>query len=167
MADDYKRAVGQRLRAVRHMQGLTLAEVEERSDGRWKAVVIGSYERGDRGVSVARLSEIAAFYGVPVSHLLPTEQSPATEHAGATVDLAVLAELGEEHTTLRRFVDRIVEERGDYNGRLLTLRAEDVRAISTAHGDEPAAFLDRLREEGLVVDEGDGVTPGPPPARAL
>ena len=70
--DDYKREVGRRLRAVRHMQGLTLADVEDRSDGEWKAVVVGSYERGDRGISVPRLSSLAAFYGVPLAPLLPT-----------------------------------------------------------------------------------------------
>ena len=39
--------------------------------GRWKAVVVGSYERGDRAVTVQRLAELAEFYGVPVYELLP------------------------------------------------------------------------------------------------
>src|ERR1700709_2873891 len=38
---------------------------------RWRGVVGGSYERGDRAVTVQRLSELAVFYGVPVSELLP------------------------------------------------------------------------------------------------
>jgi len=68
---DYARALGVRLRAIRAQQGLSLHGVEAKSDGRWKAVVIGSYERGDRAVTVQRLAELADFYGVPVAELLP------------------------------------------------------------------------------------------------
>ena len=73
---DYARALGARLRAIRQQQGLSLHGVEERSQGRWKAVVVGSYERGDRAVTVQKLAELADFYAVPVSELLP-DASPA------------------------------------------------------------------------------------------
>ena len=69
MSTDYSRALGARLRAIRNQQGLSLQGVEDKSHGRWKAVVVGSYERGDRAVTVQRLSELAVFYGVPVSEL--------------------------------------------------------------------------------------------------
>src|SRR4051794_38302350 len=71
MATEDARALGGRLRAIRTQQGLSLHGVEEKSDGRWKAVVVGSYERGDRAVTVQRLAELADFYTVPVSELLP------------------------------------------------------------------------------------------------
>ena len=71
MSSDYARSLGARLRAIRTQQGLSLHGVEEKSEGRWKAVVVGSYERGDRAVTVQRLAELADFYGVPVSALLP------------------------------------------------------------------------------------------------
>ena len=71
METDYQAALGGRLRAIRGQQGLSLQAVEEKSEGRWKAVVVGSYERGDRAISVSKLAELADFYGVPVSHLLP------------------------------------------------------------------------------------------------
>ncbi|MBA3277972.1 MAG: transcriptional regulator, partial [Geodermatophilaceae bacterium] len=48
MSSDYARALGARLRGIRNQQGLSLQGVEDKSDGRWKAVVVGSYERGDR-----------------------------------------------------------------------------------------------------------------------
>ncbi|HVQ88746.1 MAG TPA: helix-turn-helix transcriptional regulator, partial [Actinomycetes bacterium] len=64
---DYAKALGARLRAIRQQQGLSLHGVEEKSDNRWKAVVVGSYERGDRAVTVQKLAELADFYGVPVS----------------------------------------------------------------------------------------------------
>ena len=71
MSTEYAKALGARLRAIRTQQGLSLHGVEQKSQGRWKAVVVGSYERGDRAVTVQRLAELAHFYGVPVHELLP------------------------------------------------------------------------------------------------
>ena len=59
--------VGHRLRAIRRQQGLSLEDVEERSGGRWSASAVGAYERGYRVLSLARLRELAEFYGVPMS----------------------------------------------------------------------------------------------------
>jgi len=70
---DYAKAVGERLRAIRQQHGLSLKSVEQRSRGRWKAVVVSSYERGDRAVSVQRLYELAEFYAVPITELLPSD----------------------------------------------------------------------------------------------
>jgi predicted transcriptional regulator len=63
---DYAKALGSKLRGIRQQQGLSLHGVEQKSGGRWKAVVVGSYERGDRAVTVQKLAELADFYGVPV-----------------------------------------------------------------------------------------------------
>src|SRR2546421_1064607 len=76
MPSDYARALGSRLRSIRTQQGLSLHGVEEKSLGRWKAVVVGSYERGDRAVTVQKLAELADFYGVPVVELLPEGRGP-------------------------------------------------------------------------------------------
>ena len=62
---------------------LSLHGVEEKSDNRWKAVVVGSYERGDRAVTVQKLAELADFYGVPVSELLARQQSRGCRRAAA------------------------------------------------------------------------------------
>lgn len=150
MSDSYQNELGARLRAVRMMQGLTLADVEERSGGKWKAVVVGSYERGDRSVTVARLSELAAFYGVPISHLLPTNGGGDTRDR-VTVDLLALEDAGPEFQTLLRYVRRIQQERGDYNGRMLTLRLDDLRTVATAEGDDPDGLLERMRDLDLVL----------------
>jgi transcriptional regulator with XRE-family HTH domain len=58
------------LRAVRKTKGLTLKEVETKSGGVWKAVVIGSYERCDRALSVKKAINLANFYQVPLDELL-------------------------------------------------------------------------------------------------
>ena len=149
-ADTYQNELGNRLRSVRMMQGLTLADVEERSRGTWKAVVVGSYERGDRSVTVARLSELAQFYGVPISHLLPDNQD-GDGRERVTVDLVALESASGEFMTLVRYVRRIQHERGDYNGRMLTLRLDDLRTVATAEGDDPEALLDRLHELELIL----------------
>ncbi len=75
---DYAKALGGKLRAIRQQQGLSLHGVEQKSGGRWKAVVVGSYERGDRAVTVQKLAELADFYGgVPVAELLPEGRIPS------------------------------------------------------------------------------------------
>src|SRR3954467_10832154 len=89
--EGYATALGARLRAIRMQQHLSLHGVERKSGGRWKAVVVGSYERGDRAVSVQRLAELADFYGVPVNDLLPGETvEVSTPLGGAPLSRVVL-----------------------------------------------------------------------------
>ena len=69
MSTDHRWALGARLRTIRNQQRLSLQGVDDH--GRWKAVVVHSYECGDRAVTVQRLSELAVSSGVPLSELLP------------------------------------------------------------------------------------------------
>ena len=69
----YVRAVGARLRVVRHQIGLSLQAVEATSDHEFKASVLGAYERGERAISVSRLQRLARLYRVSVDQLLPQE----------------------------------------------------------------------------------------------
>lgn len=162
--NDYQQQLGARLRAIRNQQGLTLQQVEERSGGRWKAVVVGSYERGDRAVSVAKLAQLADFYRVPVSELLP-EAAPRA--AGGRVDepklVLDLGRLAEEAgdddealTVLSRYAERIQIERGDYNGRVLTLRTDDLHTLAAVFDADVGELLDRLRERAVLRGAGDG-----------
>src|SRR4051812_9512671 len=81
--EPHSKALGPRVRAIPVHQGLSPHGVEKKSGGKWKGVVIGSYERGSRAVSVQRLAELAEFYGVPVAELLPEGSSTS-----AAVDAA-------------------------------------------------------------------------------
>jgi transcriptional regulator with XRE-family HTH domain len=63
--------LGATLRARRRELGLTLADVEARTGGEFKASVVGAYERGERAVSVPRLMGLAELYGMPARGLLP------------------------------------------------------------------------------------------------
>src|SRR6476469_6310285 len=124
---DYARALGSKLRAIRAQQHLSLHGVERKSGGRWKAVVVGSYERGDRAVSVQRLAELAEFYGVPVGELLPDEQPPMSTAPGLSKIVLNLERLQtmqqEEIAPLARFAAAIQRRRGDYGNRVLSIRA--------------------------------------------
>src|SRR5581483_9670629 len=89
-AQRFDRALGVRLRAIRTQQHLSLQGVERNSDGRWKAVVVGSYERGDRAISVHRLAELAEFYGVPLAELLPGAGAESPAAPAAALSTVVL-----------------------------------------------------------------------------
>lgn len=149
---DYAKKLGARLRSIRQQQGLSLQGVEEKSNGRWKAVVVGSYERGDRSVTVARLSELAEFYRVPIAELLPGEAPTRLDGAGKVVlNLEALASLhGDEFTALARFVRSIQQQRGDYNGKMLSIRGDDLRALAIVYDTSPAELVDQLDGWGVL-----------------
>lgn len=149
MTTDYAKSLGARLRAIRTQQGLSLHGVEKKSQGRWKAVVVGSYERGDRAVTVQKLAELADFYGVPVSELLP-EGRQATGGEPATrivLDLETLGRLpAEKAGPLARYAAAIQSQRGDYNGKVLSIRAEDLRSLAIIYDVSPGELTDWLIE---------------------
>lgn len=154
---DYQKRLGGRLRAIRQQQGLTLQQVEELSTGKWKAVVVGSYERGDRAVSVAKLAELSEFYNVPVSELLPKEDLTATTTVGppskVMLDLRRLSrgDLDPDLRPVSRFAHTIQLQRGDFNGNVLTIRGEDLRALSVIYGTDPEDLVIRLEDEGVLA----------------
>ena len=168
MAQDYAHALGARLRSIRAQQGLSLHGVEEKSEGRWKAVVVGSYERGDRAVTVAKLAELAEFYGVPVAELLPDAR--AARRGAPTpklvIDLQRLAELpAHQAGPLARYAAAIQSQRGDYNGKVLTIRSEDLRSLAVIYDMTPEDLTEQL-VRWWVLPEGQSWTgSGPAPGR--
>ena len=156
---EFAKQLGARLRAIRQQQNLSLNAVQELSGGRWKAVVVGSYERGDRALTVVRLAELAAFYDVPVSQIIPntTVAAPQTARGGASaivIDLQVLRELPEHQVgPLARFAKAIQDQRGDYNNRMLSIRREDVRSLSVIYDLAPDELLKQLRAWGVLIGE--------------
>ena len=67
----FSRQLGCMLRVARLNCGLSLAQVEERSGGRWTKASLGDYESGRRKIKAETFAELAAFYGVPLDALLP------------------------------------------------------------------------------------------------
>ena len=153
MSTDYSRALGARLRAIRNQQGLSLQGVEDKSHGRWKAVVVGSYERGDRAVTVQRLSELAVFYGVPVSELLPDPRpsSAVTTSTKIVLNLESLGSLpADEAGPLARYASTIQAQRHDYNGKVLSIRTEDLKSLAIIYDMSPDELTTRLIEWGVL-----------------
>jgi transcriptional regulator with XRE-family HTH domain len=156
---DYSRKVGERLRAIRKQKRLSLQEVEASSNQEFKASVLGAYERGERAISVPRLQRLAGFYNVPVDQLLPTEgvgssadlREPSDE-APVKISLTRLEELnGAEADMLNRYLRMIQVQRQDFNGRVLTIRRDDLRAIACILGTGVEGASERLDELGLAL----------------
>ena len=163
----YAVKVGARLRAIRKQKRLSLQDVEAGSEQEFKASVLGAYERGERAISVPRLQRLARFYNVPVDQLLPTDddgvgpdavidldQGTVTSSRGGedpvTLDLHRLGSLGsQEATLLGRYLGMIQVQRQDFNGRMLTVRRDDLRAIACLLDTTPDGARGRLDEMGL------------------
>jgi len=159
-AVDYSKALGDRLRNIRVQKGMSLQDVQQASKGKWKAAVVGAYERGDRNVTVARLSELADFYGVPVSEILPEDggtmaPSAAEARRRVVLDLEGLKKVPEhDRDPLSRFTHAIQIQRGDYNGRVLTIREDDLMALALLYQTTADELSRRLQEWGLIATNG-------------
>jgi transcriptional regulator with XRE-family HTH domain len=153
MSSEYAKDLGAKLRAIRTQQGLSLHGVEEKSQGRWKAVVVGSYERGDRAVTVQRLAELADFYGVPVQELLPgTAPGGAAEPPPKLVlDLERLSQVPSDKAgPLQRYAATIQSQRGDYNGKVLSIRQDDLRTLAVIYDQSPSVLTEQLIGWGVL-----------------
>lgn len=147
-------AVGTRLRGVRRAKGFSLDDVERLSGGQWSASAIGAYERGFRNLSLPRLKELATFYDVPMSVLLgemeTLDGSPRAQRI--TLDLERLKTIPEANPVWR-YLQAIIRERGDYNGRVLSVRRDDARALcAVLHVNEPG-LVEKLSGWGVLVAE--------------
>jgi transcriptional regulator with XRE-family HTH domain len=159
-ATPYARRVGERLRAIRRQKRLSLQDVEASSGQEFKASVLGAYERGERAISVPRLQRLARFYNVPVDQLLPPDEGPAFPGGGASagfaepskvaIDLAKLDAMDTPSADmLGRFLRMIQLQRQDFNGKVLTVRWDDVPAIACMLGTTPEQAVRHLDELGL------------------
>jgi transcriptional regulator with XRE-family HTH domain len=168
----YGRKVGERLRAIRRQKRLSLQEVEATSNQEFKASVLGAYERGERAISVPRLQRLARLYRVPVDQLLPRDpddefassngdgaivdlrdgRRPAPQPQAVKIDLARLQTLDAPGVDLLlRYVQMIQVQRQDFNGRVLTIRRDDLRAIACILDTTPDEAVARLDALGLCL----------------
>jgi transcriptional regulator with XRE-family HTH domain len=170
VSPSYAKRLGEHLRAVREGKGLSLSAVARASDREFKAAALGNYERGERAISVPRLARLARIYGVPVDALLPDIDSPdlASDLAFAprpgsasaavddgdnvTIDLTQLEKVSEpEVDLLSRYLRMIETQRRDFNGRMLTIRRDDIRAIGYICGQGARQLVRRLDQLHLLL----------------
>jgi len=152
----YNELVGSRVRSIRKQRGLSLQDVQRLSAGEFKAAVVGAYERGERSLSLPRLHRLAQFFQVPISQFLPQEEAGETTMAplpsgGVTIDLNRLERLsGTEAVIFNRFLRSIQMMRQDFNGKVLTIRRDDLRLLALLIDQSEDAFAERLTELGLT-----------------
>lgn len=154
----FTRLVGERLRRIRQQKKLSLSEVETTSESEFKASVLGAYERGERAISVPRLERLARFYGVSIDQLLPRENSGVSESMSSDavpkklrIDVAKLSTMnGPQFEMLERFLRMIQVQRQDFNGKVITVRGHDTRAIAVMLDVPVDQVGDKLAELGLL-----------------
>jgi len=128
--------ISARIRAQRKARSLTLQDIEKLSNGRIKAVVMGSYERGSRAISLARTIEIANLFAIPLSELIEAPRKIEGGSNGLLIfDLRKLREISSssdrvEISRIKAFVSAICERRRDWNGEVLTLRSGDLDTLT-------------------------------------
>ena len=135
-SDEQIKAIAASLRQIRKQKGYTLKAVEKLSLGKWKAVVVGSYERQDRALSLNRAIGLARFYQVPLDQLLGLAspvQNLNFQKEALIVDLR--RALGnppreDSDAIFQKFLTSLCSKRRDWNGEVLSLRARDIETIS-------------------------------------
>jgi len=145
-----------RLRQIRKQQNLTLKQVEIRSRGKWKAVVIGSYERGTRSLSISKAKSLCEFYGVPLSALFQSEgiqQVPPTEGA-LRIDLRNLRSKISQNDSLigqlHNLLSFIARRRDDWNGEIMTIRLQDNEVLGLLVQKEQSELRKALEIRDLL-----------------
>jgi transcriptional regulator with XRE-family HTH domain len=143
--------LGARLRIIRKSQKMSLQEVEKKSLGHWKAVVIGSYERADRALSVGKLAELLHFYQVPISSCFSMPSTDKAEIRELILDLHKIRNLGEEVAPMHRYISAITTKREDWNGQLLSLRKSDLETLSILFETSESALYEQLKKWGVLI----------------
>ena len=158
----YPAQVGERLRSIRRQKRMSLLDVEAASGKEFKASVLGAYERGERAISVPRLQRLAGLYTVPVAQLLPASEEnldaddrslgmPFGARTTMTIDLERVRNLeGAEAELVNRYLRGIQVQRQDFNGKVLTVRSDDLRALVCMLGVASDAAVSQLELLGLA-----------------
>jgi len=156
----YNRKVGERLRVIRKQKKLSLQDVEAQSNQEFKASVLGAYERGERALSVPRLGRLAQFYNVPAQQLLPREVTGSDAAAiGSPINKRLVIDVsklvqpsGSSFEMLSRYVRLIQVQRQDFNGRVITVRGDDTRALAAMLDVPVDQVADRLAALDLLLN---------------
>lgn len=155
MADQIK--LGQQLRKMRMANHLSLKQVEKLSKGRFKASIVGSYERGERSISAYRLVELSSLYGVSAASLVAeaSRSSARRRHdpdAGICIDVKRVGEICKQgYRDLKTYIESIKTARHDPTNTVLTLREQDLPHLSAALGTPTRETLRRMDELELLV----------------
>lgn len=145
----------EKLRQIRKSKGWSLQDVEKLSKGKWKAVVIGSYERSDRAISLKKAVELMEFYQVPITELFENEKSNFKSEEKSEpliIDQRLLSKNTDiKLQGMKRFVALLTSKRRDWNGEVLSVRSTDMQFIALLldlNIDEATTYL---KENSLLL----------------
>jgi transcriptional regulator with XRE-family HTH domain len=153
-------SISARIRAHRKARGLTLHDIERLSNGKIKAVVMGSYERGTRAISLARTIEIANLFSIPVTELIEEKSHPLMKSTEAILfDLRRLNKTttkknrfnGDQIEKIGSFLNAICARRSDWNGEVLSLRSSDLDTLTLILNMPASKVMSLLDDEGLLI----------------
>lgn len=150
-------SVAKRLRQIRKSRRWTLHDVERRSNGSIKAVVMGSYERGMRAISLVRAIELANLFDMPISELLGDPPQPSfAKLPFQRFDLRQVGRLNDSLQDqrlrqLHNYLAAIAQRRGDWNGEIITLRATDLDTLTLLMEMGQSQLLNWLTEWKITL----------------
>lgn len=149
-------STSEKLRAIRKSKGWSLQDIERISKGKWKAVVIGSYERSDRSISLKKAIDLMKFYEVPIQLLF--EEDPSQSIKTINNKKVVLDQRRIKNSTkpelesLKRLISYISTVRRDWNGEVLSLRSTDLQFIAILLNLSDEQTSNYLRDESLTIN---------------
>jgi hypothetical protein len=112
--------------------------------------VVGSYERADRAISLKKAISLMQFYQVPITELFPDITTQISTKS-ISVNLRKLDQSQEQTTLiLKRFTSSICNRRKDWNGQILTIRANDLQFLAIQIDKSESDTLDWLIESELI-----------------
>jgi transcriptional regulator with XRE-family HTH domain len=144
-ANELKAGIPSAARQARKSRGLTLKEVEKLSGGRFKAVVIGSYERGDRALSLSKAIDLAEIYGCAIDQLLGIPKVDSKISGRLALDIPKLqASHAPSLTMIKHLALTLRAMRGDWNREICTIRESDQISLAACLGISPAELIPSL-----------------------
>lgn len=141
----------EQLRTIRKSKGWSLQDVEHYSNGKWKAVVVGSYERSDRAISLKKAIALMEFYQVPITELFPAASPRITQRSISLNLVKIKATSTPQANAIDRFASLLSNRRKDWNGSILTIRENDLAFLAPMLNLSESAALDYLTESQLLT----------------
>lgn len=145
----------EKLRLIRKSKGWSLQDVEKYSKGKWKAVVIGSYERSDRSISLKKAIELMQFYQVPISELFEDKKT-INQGTGLITPIVFDQRLLKQSVDsrldgVRRLVSLLTSKRRDWNGEVLSVRNSDLPFIAVLLDLSIDEAIKYLKENSYII----------------
>lgn len=148
--------IGRAIRRARRERGMTLKELADSSDGRFRPTSLAGYERGERTISVVRFCELCRLLDLQPGRLLQEITRTVYGDREPRIDLTKLEALHEpEGELLAGFIKQVLGQRADPDSETIALRAGDVEVLASVAGTTPAELHDIVRAAQRSVSESD------------